>query len=257
MTAHPAFGTADRELVAQTALDYFEGWFDGDVTRMRRALHPELAKRAPIEDGRALDETTAEWMLDATAKHLAKGRDPGRIDVAVADVYGDIASAIVRSAVYHEYLHLVRTAEGWKLVNVLYQWTAKNGAADDNAISDVVLDYFEGWFDGDPQRMRRALHPDLVKRPGRVDHSVAGTLGTLTAREMIDRTAAGVGRTRDVPDRAIDVEVVDSHGDIACATVRSAVYHEYVHLVQTREGWKIVNTLWQWRPRHERRDAYA
>jgi hypothetical protein len=247
----------EQELITRAALDYFEGWFDGDVTRMRRALHPELAKRAPTEDGWTLDETSAEWMLDATAKHLAKGRNPGRIDVAVTDVYGEIASAMIRSAVYHEYLQLVRTDEGWKLVNVLYQRTAKDGAAEDNAISAVALDYFEGWFDGDPQRMRRALHPELVKRPGRVDHSVAGALGTLTAREMIDRTAAGVGRTRDVPDRAIDVEVVDSHGDIACATVRSAVYHEYVHLSQTREGWKIVNTLWQWRPGHERRDADA
>jgi hypothetical protein len=250
-------GGTDEAAIVGAALDYFEGWFDGDADRMRRALHPELAKRAPTDDGWALNETSAQWMLDATAKHLAKGRDPGRIDVAVADVYGNIASAIVTSAVYREYLHVVRTAEGWKLVNALWQWTAKNGAADDKAISDVVLDCFEGWFDGDAQRMRRALHPELVKRPGRVDHSVAGALGTLTAREMIDRTAAGVGRTRDVPDRAIDVEVVDSHGDIACATVRSAVYHEYVHLLQTREGWKIVNTLWQWRPGHERRDADA
>ena len=259
MTALPASEVRDRGLVAQTALDYFEGWFDGDVMRMRRAVHPELAKRAPTEDGWTLDETSADEMLDGTAKHLAKGRDPGRIDVAVTDIYGQIASALIRSAVYHEYLQLVRTDEGWKLVNVLYRQTrvGKDGVAEADEISAVALDYFEGWFNGDAQRMRRALHPDLAKRPGRVDHSVVGTLGTLTASEMVERTAAGVGRTRDVPDRAIEVEVVDSHGDIACATVRSAVYHEYVHLVQTREGWKIVNTLWQWRPGHERRDAGA
>jgi hypothetical protein len=243
--------------VVQTALDYFEGWFDGDVKRMRRALHPELAKRTLTDDGWTLNETTAGWMVDATAKNLAKEDDPGRIDVTVTDVYGDIASAIIRSAVYHEYLQLVRTDEGWKLLNALWQWTAKNGAADEDEISAVALDYFDGWFDGDVTRMRRALHPELVKRPGRVDHSVAGALGTLTAQQMIDRTAAGVGRTRDVPDRAIEVEVVDSHGDIASAVVRSAVYHEYLHLVHTRAGWKIVNTLWQWRPGHERRDADA
>jgi hypothetical protein len=247
----------EEELIVQTALDYFEGWFEGDVTRMRRALHTELAKRAPTEDGWTLNETSAEWMLDATLKHLAKDRDPGRIDVTVVDMYGDIASAAVRSAVYREYLHLVRTDEGWKLVNALWQWTAKNGVADENQISAAALDYFEGWFDGEAERMRRALHPNLVKRPGRVDHSVAGTLGALTAQEMIERTAAGVGRTRDVPDRALEVEVVDSHGDIACATVRSTVYHEYLHLVRTREGWKIVNTLWQWRPGHERREPEA
>jgi hypothetical protein len=29
-------------------------------------------------------------------------------------------------------------------------------------------------------------------------------------------------------------------------TVRSAVYREYVQIAQTAEGWKIVNTLWDW-----------
>jgi hypothetical protein len=121
-----------------------------------------------------------------------------------------------------------------------------------DTITRTVLDYFEGWFDGDPARMERALHPELAKRPGRVDHAVAGSLGTLTAQEMIDRTAAGVGKTRDVPDRGIEVDVVDVFGDIASVTVRSAVYHEYVHVVRTPDGWKIVNTLWQWMRGHER-----
>src|ERR687897_708241 len=35
---------------------------------------------------------------------------------------------------------------------------------DEAAIVRAVLDYFEGWYDGDPVRMERALHPDLAKR---------------------------------------------------------------------------------------------
>jgi hypothetical protein len=35
------------------------------------------------------------------------------------------------------------------------------------------------------------------------------------------------------------------HREIANVTVRSAVYIEYLHLVRTREGWKIINALWQ------------
>jgi hypothetical protein len=117
---------ATQTEIVRTALDYFEGWFDGDVTRMRRALHPQLAKRSPTEEGWTLDETTdAEWMLDATAKQLGKSRDvpDRRIEVEVVDVYGDVASAIIRSAIYREYVHLVRTREGWKIVNVLWAWS--------------------------------------------------------------------------------------------------------------------------------------
>jgi hypothetical protein len=115
----------ERELITKTVLDYFEGWFDGDAARMERALHPRLAKRALEEDGRSLDETTADWMIDATARGVGRerGRGDRRIDVEVEDVYGPIASATVRSAVYREYVHLVRTSDGWKIVNALWTWS--------------------------------------------------------------------------------------------------------------------------------------
>jgi Putative lumazine-binding len=123
----------DEAAIVATALDYFEGWFDGDVTRMRRALHPELAKRALEDDGWTLGETSAAWMLDATAKQLGRARDvPDRaIEVDVVDVDGEIATVVVRSAVYHEYLHLVHTQEGWKIVNAL--WRFRSGRQDEES----------------------------------------------------------------------------------------------------------------------------
>lgn len=33
---------------------------------------------------------------------------------------------------------------------------------------------------------------------------------------------------------------------VATVVVRSPVYREYLHLGQTEEGWKIVNSLWHW-----------
>jgi hypothetical protein len=116
--------------------------------------------------------------------------------------------------------------------------------ADRDAIVRVALDYFEGWFDGDAARMERTLHPDLAKRSPD-DAPAPDALEKLTAREMIEATAKGIGKTRDVPDRGIEVEVEHVHREIANVTVRSAVYVEYLHLVRTREGWKIVNALWQ------------
>lgn len=115
----------DAELIKQTVLDYFEGWFDADVARVRRALHPALAKRRLGDDGCGLDETTFEWMVDATAQGRGRARDPGdrRIEVEVEDVHGAIAHATVRSAVYREYVQLVRTGQGWRIVNTLWDWT--------------------------------------------------------------------------------------------------------------------------------------
>jgi hypothetical protein len=106
------------------------------------------------------------------------------------------------------------------------------------AITQVALDYFEGWFDGDGERMNRALHPDLVKRQ-------AGDELVITTKErMLELTAAGAGAA-DGADRRLDVKVLEVHGEIATAIVRSAVYREYLHLVHTTDGWRIANALWR------------
>jgi ketosteroid isomerase-like protein len=117
--------STDRIAVVATALDYFEGWFDGDVARMERALHPNFVKRRAGEE---LGITTKERMVELTRRGegIADAADR-TLDIDVEDVYGDIASATVRSAVYHEYLHLVRTRDGWRIANAIWQLTSENG----------------------------------------------------------------------------------------------------------------------------------
>jgi ketosteroid isomerase-like protein len=111
-----------------------------------------------------------------------------------------------------------------------------------DTITQTVLDYYEGWFDGDVSRMERALHPDLVKRwPG---EDQAASLGITTKERMLELTARGEGKT-DAADRRIDIEIADVYGHIASVTVSTEPYHEYIHLVRTRDGWKIANVLWQ------------
>ena len=120
---------AERAAIVATVLDYFEGWFDGDADRIERALHPALAKRSlgqVASAGADLRHVTKEQMVAWTAEGEGKTLDPGpgrRIDVTVADVHGNIASAVVDSDVYREYLHLVRTDDGWKIVNALWRFT--------------------------------------------------------------------------------------------------------------------------------------
>jgi ketosteroid isomerase-like protein len=106
------------------------------------------------------------------------------------------------------------------------------------SIERTVLDYFEGWFEGDVERMRRALHPDLVKR------RAGETLGTTTAARMLELTEQGEGRTDLGP---IEIAIADVRDDVASVTVRGGPYHEYLHLVRTGDGWRIANALWQYR----------
>jgi hypothetical protein len=126
---------------------------------------------------------------------------------------------------------------------------------DAAAIRDCLLDYFEGWFDGDAARMDRALHPGLAKHAIGQDRDRSQTLDVTTKAEMVDATARGMGRTRDVPDRAIRIDITGVSGDIASATVHSAVYVEYALLARTSDGWRITSTLWRWADGHGPRAA--
>jgi Putative lumazine-binding len=113
------------------------------------------------------------------------------------------------------------------------------------AVREAVLDYFEGWFAGDAARMERALHPELAKRS--LGGAELDRLESTTAPEMIEATARGVGKTRlrEGQDARIEVEIEEIYDTIANVTVRSVIYREYVHLIRTGSGWKIVNTVWQ------------
>jgi len=60
---------------------------------------------------------------------------------------------------------------------------APPSAYDIEAITAVARDYIEGYFDGDESRMRRSLHPDLVKRrSGTTRTESGGSVVPLTQR---------------------------------------------------------------------------
>jgi Putative lumazine-binding len=107
----------DEELITRTVHDYFEGWYDADVAWMAgHCTGPgqTLAGRSRRGD---LDKGA---MSQACAGGEETG-DAGRwLTTGIADVCGDIASAVVRSAPYQEYLHLIRTGDGWKIVDALW-----------------------------------------------------------------------------------------------------------------------------------------
>jgi hypothetical protein len=114
--------TATEDAIKTAILDYYEGWWTGDATRMERALHPALAKRALMADGHSLDQDTAASMIDATERGIGTRRSGDRIIELVFHEMDDTMAAVkVRTGVYLEYLHLVRLPEGWKILDALWR----------------------------------------------------------------------------------------------------------------------------------------
>ncbi len=119
------------------------------------------------------------------------------------------------------------------------------GSAERIAVEACVRDYFEAWFTGDAERMRRALHPELAKRGWHAGGGDVPTLDRETSDSMVGFTSLGIGTRNPVENRRLDVEAVEVDGDIASVTVRSPIYREFLHLVRTADGWRILHSLWR------------
>ena len=114
---------------------------------------------------------------------------------------------------------------------------------DHGQIVTAAHDYIDGWYTGDAARMQRALHPALAKRIQTADSTGTLTVADMSARELIDRTAAGTG-TSD-PTRRSDVRVLDVFGRAAAVRIDASGWVDYLHLIHTPDGWKIINVLWE------------
>jgi peroxiredoxin len=110
-----------RRAIERTARDYVEGWYEGSAERLRRALHPELAKRKVVKEGevpRLWSLSAAELVANVKPHPLAAGQT---IDVSVLDVQGGIATVKIVSPLFVDYAHLALWNGEWKIVNVAWE----------------------------------------------------------------------------------------------------------------------------------------
>jgi len=113
---------SDLEAITATIRDYIDGWYQGDTARMERCLHHDLVKRILAAEGSdgELRAVTKSRMVDLTA--AGGGKDPDATsEIVVHHISGDIATAQVLSPEYLDYLHLVRTPDGWRIANILFE----------------------------------------------------------------------------------------------------------------------------------------
>jgi hypothetical protein len=126
---------------------------------------------------------------------------------------------------------------------------AAQTAADSAAIHATVLDYVDGWYTGDGERMRRSLHPQLAKRIATRDESGQWTLAQVTADELAEAAARGGGSSTPERERQRDVHILDVFGNAASVRATMAGWVDYMHLAKVDGRWLIVNVLWELKPR--------
>lgn len=120
-----AQSSPDSVAIRQAALDYIEGYYEGQEARMERALHPELVKRIVRSDS-----LSHSWVSTMGASQLVAGTRAGhgrevaaadrKTAVTILDVFHDVASVRIDAGPWIDYLHLARVDGRWVILNVLW-----------------------------------------------------------------------------------------------------------------------------------------
>jgi len=115
---------------------------------------------------------------------------------------------------------------------------------DKEVITQRVLDYVEGWYQADVDRMDRTLSPHLAKR------RIVSTeeIWEVTKGNMLKLTGEGRGRI-DTPEKGRkEITILDQTETMASVKIVSEQFTDYLHLAKVADTWSIVNALWDYHP---------
>lgn len=117
------------------------------------------------------------------------------------------------------------------------------------AIEATCFDYVDGQLEANPERVARALHPDLAKRAviGDTPDERLG-LRRMSKEELVGLTKAGALKTpKGQWDRSC--RVLDVTGNAASVRLETPWFVDYFHMGRFDGRWIIVNALWYAKPK--------
>ena len=113
----------DDQCIRNVALDYIEGWYTADGSRMDRALSPHLAKRRIVSQNE-IWHVDKPWMVQATDDGKGRIEDPikGKKEITILDHTATMASVKIVSEKFIDLLHFAKCGETWSIVNALWDY---------------------------------------------------------------------------------------------------------------------------------------
>ena len=117
------------------------------------------------------------------------------------------------------------------------------------AIEATCFDYVDGQLEGDPERVARALHPDLAKRKviGDTPDERLG-LRRMGKEELVGLTRQAVLKTPKAQWNR-SCRVLDVTADTAAVRLETPWFVDHFHMGRFDGKWIIVNALWHSKPR--------
>jgi peroxiredoxin len=121
--------------------------------------------------------------------------------------------------------------------------SSPNVINDDILVKQVALDYIDGIYSGDVQRVEKALHHDLNKvSPRDIPNTGRTVLAYITYSSLLENVRSKIGMLDDTA-RHVQVNILNIDNDAANVKITSANFTEYLQLVKQEGDWKILNIL--------------
>jgi len=142
---------------------------------------------------------------------------------------------------------LILSLSGLFLISVMtFAQIEEEKKQDEHAIKESVLNYIEGWYEGNPERMSMALDADFSKTGIRSEKNTGKTmLNHVSKSNMVLYTEAEYGKLKEGETMDNKVIVYDIYENTACAKAISRDYIDYILLGRVNGEWKIIKVLWE------------
>ena len=129
--------------------------------------------------------------------------------------------------------------------------SAQTPSSDENeAIRKTALDYIEGWYAGDAVRMERALHPELAKRMISTDPKTGRSqFNHMGATALVQRTRDSGGKNTPQDRQLKEVTILDRYNNAAVVKIVASDWIDYLQVAKFNGDWKIINVLWELKPK--------
>ncbi|OQY59729.1 MAG: hypothetical protein B6245_05140 [Desulfobacteraceae bacterium 4572_88] len=110
------------------------------------------------------------------------------------------------------------------------------------AIRQAALDYIEGEYEGDAEKMLKVLHPEVVRREFITDPKTGkDRLEQKSGMSMVKGASASSETPRERLKK--DISILETFEKVASVKAASANRTDYIHMVKFDKKWMIVNVL--------------
>lgn len=124
-------------------------------------------------------------------------------------------------------------------------------SADSASIRKAAIDYVEGFYKADAQRVAQGVSPELVKRIVIKDDKGNSMINNMGSSALIFAASKNTNSnpqsviTNNEPFR-IDVSIYDITAEMASVKIKTNKFKfvDYAHLAKINGEWKVVNVLW-------------